>query len=138
VIRHLGAPAVIVGHSLSGGAATIAAAKAPELVSGIVATRAKLTEPGRMAEFMKTFKSTPADAAEQLPNVQCPALIVMGAADPDFADPKAEGDAIAAAMSAGLATVATIDGAGHYPQGPVPGRGRRPYRRVPEGQRPRP
>ena len=34
VIRHLGGPAVIVGHSISGGAATIAAAKAPELVSG--------------------------------------------------------------------------------------------------------
>jgi len=181
VIRHVGGPAVIVGHSLSGGAATIAAAKAPELVSGIVelnpltrtqslkagallsnpryrrcvtlllstqmtrslgvwmrylslayptkpadwdsyisAMRAKLTEPGRMAEFMKTFKSTPADAAEQLPNVQCPALIIMGIADPDFADPKAEGDAIAAAMSAGLATVATIDGAGHYPQAQCP------------------
>ena len=36
VIRHLGGPAVIVGHSISGVAATIAAAKAPELVSGIV------------------------------------------------------------------------------------------------------
>ena len=36
LIRHLGGPAVIVGHSLSGGAATIAAAQAPDLVSGIV------------------------------------------------------------------------------------------------------
>src|SRR5580700_10715875 len=37
LIRHLGGgPAVIVGHSLSGGAATIAAATAPDLVSGIV------------------------------------------------------------------------------------------------------
>src|SRR5580693_3930721 len=36
LIRHLGGPAVIVGHSISGGAATIAAAQAPELVSGIV------------------------------------------------------------------------------------------------------
>src|SRR5277367_5032252 len=37
LIRHLGGgPAVIVGHSLSGGAATIAAASAPDLVSGIV------------------------------------------------------------------------------------------------------
>ena len=181
VIRYLGGPAVIVGHSISGGAATIAAAKAPELVPGIVelnpltrtqplkvgalfrnpryrrcgtlvlgiqmthslgpwmrylnlaypakpadwdsymaATRAKLTEPGRMAEFMKTFKSTPVDAAEQLPNVKCPALIIMGTADPDFADPKAEGDAIAAAMPAGLATVAAVDGAGHYPQAQYP------------------
>lgn len=36
VIRHLGGPAVLVGHSISGGAATIAAAQAPELVTGIV------------------------------------------------------------------------------------------------------
>src|SRR6516225_7940909 len=36
LIRHFGGPAIIVGHSISGGAATIAAAKEPELVSGIV------------------------------------------------------------------------------------------------------
>lgn len=181
LIRHLGAPAVIVGQSLSGGAATIAAAQAPELVSAIVeinpftrvpkvdlgalvrvrryrrgllllggaqalrslhmwlryldvayptkpadwaaytaALKAKLTEPGRMAEFMKTLKTTPADAEAQLPNVRCPALIVMGTEDPDFADPKAEGEAIAAALPAGLGTVATIDGAGHYPHAQCP------------------
>ena len=36
LISHLGGPAVIAGHSLSGGAATIAAAKEPGLVAGIV------------------------------------------------------------------------------------------------------
>ncbi|MFE4451844.1 alpha/beta fold hydrolase [Streptomyces sp. NPDC056796] len=36
VIRHLGGPAVIVGHSVSGGAATIAAAQDPSLVTGVV------------------------------------------------------------------------------------------------------
>jgi pimeloyl-ACP methyl ester carboxylesterase len=176
LIRHLGGPAVIVGHSLSGGAATIAAATAPELVSGIVEispfTRtqkldlgalvrirryrrgmillmgtqmlhslrawmryldvayptkpadytgymaelaAKLREPGRMAEFMKTGKSTPADAEAQLASIACPALVIMGASDPDFPDPKAEGQAIIAAMPPGLGTLATINGAGHYP-----------------------
>ena len=34
MIGHLGGPAVIVGHSLSGGAATIAAATRPDLVAG--------------------------------------------------------------------------------------------------------
>ena len=181
LIRHLGGPAVIVGHSISGGAATIAAAMEPELISGIVeinpftrtqrldvggllrirryrrgisllagtqifrslgiwvryldvaypakpadyagymaALTAKLREPGRMAEFMKTGKSTPADAGAQLPNIACPALIIMGTLDPDFADPKAEGEAIAAAMPAGLGTVAMIDGAGHYPHAQSP------------------
>ncbi|KAF0649387.1 MULTISPECIES: alpha/beta fold hydrolase [Streptomyces] len=36
VIRHLGGPAVLVGHSISGGAATIAAAREPELVGAVV------------------------------------------------------------------------------------------------------
>ena len=181
LIRHLGGPAVIVGHSISGGAATIAAATEPELISGIVeinpftkvqrldlgallrirryrrgisllagtqlfrslsvwlrylnvayptkpadyadymaALAAKLREPGRMAEFMKTGKSTPADAGAQLPNVRRPALVIMGALDPDFADPRNEGDAVVAAMPAGLGTVAVIEGAGHYPHAQSP------------------
>ncbi|MGD9526056.1 alpha/beta fold hydrolase [Pseudonocardia sp.] len=36
VVKHLGGPAVIVGHSISGGAATIAAATAPSLVTALV------------------------------------------------------------------------------------------------------
>ncbi|SDP15115.1 Pimeloyl-ACP methyl ester carboxylesterase [Klenkia soli] len=36
VVRHLGGPAVLVGHSISGGAVTIAAAQAPELVTALV------------------------------------------------------------------------------------------------------
>ena len=181
LIRRLGGPAIIVGHSISGGAATIAAAEQPDLVSGIVelnpftktqkvhvgalvrnrryrrgisrlaglqlfhslrfwlryldvayptkpadyaeymaALAAKLREPGRMAEFMKTGKSTPADAAAQLPNITVPALVIMGTLDPDFADPRAEGDAIVAAMPSGLGTVAMVEGAGHYPHAQSP------------------
>jgi pimeloyl-ACP methyl ester carboxylesterase len=181
LIRHLGGPAVVVGQSISGGAATIAAAQEPDLVSAVVeinpftrtqkyrvgdivrvgryrrgvirlggmqvfkslrlwlsyldvaypakpadydeyiaALKAKLTEPGRMAEFLKTGKSTPADAAAQLGHVGCPALIVMGTLDPDFADPRAEAEAIAAAMPSGLATVAMVGGAGHYPHAQSP------------------
>lgn len=36
VIRHLGGPAVLVGHSISGGAATIAAAREPALITAVV------------------------------------------------------------------------------------------------------
>ncbi len=175
LIRHLGGPAVIVGHSLSGGAATIAAATAPDLVSGVVeigpftrkvqyslggivrvrryrrgtlymagvmmlhslrswfryldlaypekpddyaaymaALRAKLSEPGRMAEFLKTMKSSPADAGAALPRISCPALVIMGTEDPDWADPQAEADGIVAALPAGLGAVAMIKGGGHY------------------------
>ena len=73
-----------------------------------------------MAEFMKTAKSTPADAGAQLPNVRCPALIIMGTLDPDFADPRAEGDAIVAAMPSELGTIAMVGGAGHYPHAQSP------------------
>jgi pimeloyl-ACP methyl ester carboxylesterase len=181
LIGWLGGPAVIAGHSISGGAATIAAATRPDLVTAVVeinpftrtvhyspggllqirryrrclfllggtqlfrslglfmryldlaypakpadypgyraALAAKLREPGRMAEFLKTFKSTPADAEKQLPNIKCPALVIMGTADPDFASPQAEGDAIVAAMPAGAGTAAMIGGAGHYPHAQSP------------------
>src|SRR3954471_24402340 len=36
VVRRLGGPAVIIGQSISGGAATIAAATAPDLIAGVV------------------------------------------------------------------------------------------------------
>jgi pimeloyl-ACP methyl ester carboxylesterase len=44
----------------------------------------------------------------------------MGTLDPDFADPKGEGGAVAAAMPAGIGSVATIEGAGHYPHAQSP------------------
>ena len=175
VIHRLGGPAVLVGHSISGGAATIAAAQAPELITGIVElapfTRkqavklgdlrnagyrkgalrlagtmmgsrsswkkyldlaypgkkpadwtaslagvdAMLREPGRMKALQAMMRSTPADAGAQLGNVRCPALIVEGSLDPDWADPRAEGAAIVAEMPAGLGRLETIEGAGHYP-----------------------
>ena len=180
VIRHFGGPAVIVGHSLSGGAATIAAAKAPDLVAAVVEinpfTRiqrlhagalltvrryrrgllglaavqvfrslfwwrrylnvayptkpddyewylnrlsAKLKEPGRWAEFMKTSAAKPAESAPRLSEVRCPALVIMGAREPDFADPRAEGAAIVAAMPTRLGSVAIVENAGHYPHSQV-------------------
>ncbi|GLY70975.1 alpha/beta fold hydrolase [Amycolatopsis taiwanensis] len=176
VIRHFGGPAAIVGHSLAGGAATIAAAQAPELVTAIVEinpfTRVPrldfsalftnrryrrgmtrllgtqllksprlwrkyfdiayptkpgdyqqhienlmtiLGQPGRWEEFMKTGKTNPADAEAQLPGVECPVLVIMGAEDPDFPDPQAEGEAIVAALKAGLGRVAVVEDGGHYP-----------------------
>lgn len=177
LIRHLGGPAVIVGHSFSGGAATIAAAQAPDLVSAIVeidpftrvpkisygalltnrryrrgglrligvaltgsaglwqsylgvafpgarpadhaeaiaALMANLREPGRMAAARQMGKSRPADAEAALPGIRCAALVIMGTLDSDWPDPRAEADAIVAAMPAGLGSAVLIDGAGHYP-----------------------
>jgi pimeloyl-ACP methyl ester carboxylesterase len=84
------------------------------------ALRAKLKEPGRMSEFLKTMKTNGSDAEAQLPNVQRPALIVMATADPDYADPAAEGEAIVAALRPGLGTLRILEGAGHYIQAERP------------------
>ncbi|MFE7242699.1 alpha/beta fold hydrolase [Streptomyces sp. NPDC057580] len=177
LIRHLGGPAVVVGHSFAGGAATIAAAKEPELVSAIVEispfTRAQkinagalvsraryrkgmsllmgagllrsiglwkryldhaypgvkpagyadhvaaldtdLRRPGRMAVVSKMGMSAPTDAGACLDAIQCPALVIQGTLDPDWADPRAEGEGIVATMPAGLGRLEMIEGAGHYP-----------------------
>ncbi|MDA3646752.1 alpha/beta hydrolase [Saccharopolyspora indica] len=176
LVNHLGGPAVLVGHSISGGAATIAAAKAPSLITAVVElapfTReqqialgdlrvarfrrgmlrllgaalfgsvrlwkeyleiahpgpkpadwdarlaridALLREPGRMKAMQLMGRSAPVDAGTQLGNVGCPVLIVQGTLDPDWASPRAEGEAIVAALPPGLGRLEMITGAGHYP-----------------------
>ncbi|MEU2347267.1 alpha/beta hydrolase [Modestobacter sp. NPDC049651] len=176
LVEHLGGPAVLVGHSIAGGAATIAAAKAPELVTALVelapftrkqtlrlgdlrvashrrglghllgtsvlgsaaqwtryldvaypgtrpadhATRLQqittmLAEPGRMKALQAMARTSPVDAGEQLGNVRCPVLVVQGGADCDWADPRAEGEAVVADLPTGLGRLVVVDGAGHYP-----------------------
>jgi pimeloyl-ACP methyl ester carboxylesterase len=79
-----------------------------------------LGEPGRMKALQQMGRSAPVDAGAQLGDVRCPALIVQGSLDPDWADPQAEGEAIVAAMPAGLADLEMIEGAGHYPHTQFP------------------
>ncbi len=182
VVRHLGGPAAIVGQSISGGAATIAATLAPDLVKGVVElapfTRkqspdlggllrvgryrastvliarailgsvpawlkyldlayptkpadwsaeraridAKLREPGRMGVLQTMLKSSAGDAGEQLAHVRCPVLVVEGSADPDWADPRAEGERILSDLLTGLGELSVIDGAGHYAHAQDPDR----------------
>jgi pimeloyl-ACP methyl ester carboxylesterase len=181
LVRDLGGPAVIIGQSISGGAATIAAATAPDLITGVIElapfTRAqsldlggmmkvkrfrtgstklmrtvlfgslpawtkyldlaipvkpadwdaelarieaKLSEPGRMKTLQAMCKTSPADAGAQLPNVTCPVLVIEGSADPDWSEPRAEGERIIADLPHGLGELAVIDGAGHYPHVETP------------------
>ncbi|QCW49378.2 alpha/beta hydrolase [Nocardioides dongxiaopingii] len=182
LVRHLGGgPAVIVGQSISGGAATIAAATAPELVAGLVEfapfTRAQsfpvgsflrvrryrrgtlhlgrtlltgsraswrkyldlaypakpadwdaelaridatLAEPGRMKALQAMARSKPTDAGARLADVRCPVLVVEGSADPDWADPRAEGQRIIDDLPDGLGELTVLEGAGHYPHAEVP------------------
>ncbi|WP_326743506.1 alpha/beta hydrolase [Streptomyces sp. NBC_00121] len=180
LVRHLGGPAVIIGQSMSGGAATIAAATAPDLITGVIElapfTRkqlndlgglvrvkryragatlmgrvallgslpawkkyldlaypdkpadwdgelarieAKMSEPGRMKALQAMCQSA-ADAGAQLPNVACPVLVIEGSADPDWADPRAEGERIIADLPQGLGELVVIEGAGHYMHAQTP------------------
>jgi pimeloyl-ACP methyl ester carboxylesterase len=181
LVRHLGGPAVIMGQSISGGAATIAAATAPELISGVIElapfTRSQtialgelirvkryragftqlgltmalgsltnwkkyldlaypakpadwagelariettMSEPGRMKVLQAMCKTDPGDAGKRLPDVRCPVLIIQGGLDPDWADPRAEGEKILADLPAGLGQLAVIESAGHYPHAQTP------------------
>lgn len=181
LVRHLGGPAIIIGQSISGGAATIAATTAPQLVAGVIElapfTRkqpldlgglmrvkrfragytqlgmtmsigsmkawkkyldlayptkpadwdselarieAKLSEPGRMKALQAMCKTSPSDAGAQLPNLTRPVLVIEGSADPDWADPRAEGEKIIADMPQGLGELVVIEGAGHYPHAQTP------------------
>jgi pimeloyl-ACP methyl ester carboxylesterase len=181
LVRHLGGPAVIIGQSISGGAATIATATAPDLITGVIElapfTRAqpvdlgglvrskrfrsgyfqlaqvllrgslsswtkyldlamptkpadwdgelarieaKLIEPGRMKALQAMCKASPSDAGAQLPKVTRPVLVVEGSLDPDWADPRAEGEKIIADLPRGLGELVVLDGAGHYPHAQMP------------------
>ncbi len=181
VVRHLGGPAAIIGQSISGGAATIAAATAPDVITGVIElapfTRAqpfdiaglmrvkrfragytqmgqvmflgklanwkkyldvayptkpadwdaelarieaKLSEPGRMKALQAMCKAKPSDAGAQLANVRCAVLVIEGSLDPDWADPRAEGEKIISELPSGLGELAVIDGVGHYAHAQVP------------------
>jgi pimeloyl-ACP methyl ester carboxylesterase len=181
VVRHLGGPAVIIGQSISGGAATIAAATAPDVIAGVIELapftrvqsfdfagllrvkrfrsgftqlgqvlmlgslaswkkyldlamptkpadwdselariQAKMSEAGRMKALQAMCKSSPSDAGAQLANVTCPVLVIEGGADPDWADPRAEGEKIVADLPRGLGELVVIEGAGHYPHVQTP------------------
>ena len=183
LIGPLGGPAVIIGQSISGGAATIAAATAPDEIAGVIelapftrkqsysiggllrdkryragltqltkvmlfgsvpawkkyldlAVPAKpadwdeelaiiersLSEPARMKAMQAMMKSAPTDAGAQLPNVTRPVLVIEGSADPDWADPRAEGELILGDLPDGLGELAAIDGAGHYMHTETPDR----------------
>jgi pimeloyl-ACP methyl ester carboxylesterase len=76
---------------------------------------ATLREPGRMKALQAMGRTAPTDAGAQLARVACPVLVVEGSLDPDWPDPRAEGEQIVAALPAGLGELVVLDGVGHYP-----------------------
>ncbi|GGQ97785.1 alpha/beta fold hydrolase [Deinococcus ruber] len=81
--------------------------------------RANLQEPGRFAALQAMLRATRAPVEATLPQVNAPTLVLMGSLDPDFPDPRAEGQFIAGALHGQLAV---LEGTGHYPQAEQPQR----------------
>jgi pimeloyl-ACP methyl ester carboxylesterase len=83
---------------------------------------ANLRQPGRLAALRGMLAGGHDAAAARLPEVRCPALVVMGTADPDFPDPVAEARWIQQqlAASGNDVVVELLDGCGHYPIAEAP------------------
>lgn len=79
--------------------------------------RKSMRRPGHARAFAATTRTSHAPVEARLADVRVPALIVMGANDPDFPDPAAEAGAIAGRLGG---TVLMVPGAGHYPQAEYP------------------
>jgi pimeloyl-ACP methyl ester carboxylesterase len=78
---------------------------------------ANLRRPGYAKAFSRTTHTTHDPAEAQIGQVSAPTMVVMGAQDPDFPDPKAEAAWIGEALHAEVVMVAD---AGHYPQAQQP------------------
>ena len=78
---------------------------------------AQLRGPGRWRAFQRTTRTDHRVVEPWLPRVACPALIVMGEQDPDWANPAAEAAWAARALGAegGGAEILMVPGAGHAP-----------------------
>jgi pimeloyl-ACP methyl ester carboxylesterase len=78
---------------------------------------ANLRRPGYAKAFSRTTHTNHDPAEAQLAQVKAPAMVVMGAQDPDFPDQKNEAAWIGDALHAEVVMVAD---AGHYPQSQQP------------------
>jgi len=81
--------------------------------------RAAMRRPGATAAFVRTTRTDHAVAERRISEVTAPALVVMGTADPDFTDARAEAGWIGEHLGA---EVVLVEGAGHYPQAEDPER----------------
>ncbi len=93
------------------------AAPPADLASYKAALKANLKEPGRF-EALEQMIDAPKTACEaKIKHVHAPTLIVMGSADPDFSDPKAEADLVTSRLSG---QELMVPDAGHYPHVEMP------------------
>lgn len=163
LVRQLGGPAAVVGHSFTPDSAVVAALYAPESVRAVVALAPWASVPelnwamrqamrfvtkipaawglflrslyavrtpatkrhragavkalrrrGGTAALQQMADPTSKDALALRSQLAIPALVIMGANDPDFSDPGAEAEAYASGFANAPGIVLVAD-AGHYP-----------------------
>lgn len=83
------------------------------------ALAANLKEPSRMEALRTMISLSKADTAAIVARSRVPALVVMGAQDPDFPDAAAEARWLAGALGT---EPLIVEGAGHYPHLEMPER----------------
>jgi pimeloyl-ACP methyl ester carboxylesterase len=86
----------------------------------LTALQVNMREPGRMKALQSMAGGKLVEAAAQLANVRCPALVIMGSKDPDWPEPEAEAAAIVGLLPAGRGRYVMIENAGHYPHAQYP------------------
>lgn len=89
-----------------------------DLDSYTAALKTNLNEPGRFAVLQAMVDASKANCEARMDQVKAPTLVIMGAADPDFSDPKAEADLVSERLHGEEFMVA---GSGHYPHAEMPG-----------------
>ncbi len=77
-----------------------------------------LKEPGRLRALRLLFSESSGATYRRHGDVRAPALILMGTADPDMADPVAEAHTLATRLP--QASVQLFEGAGHHPHVELP------------------
>lgn len=73
---------------------------------------ASLRQPGRTAALRASLHASKAAADASLESLRLPSIVLMGTADPDYPDPRAEADLVARRLGG---RVVMLDGLGHYP-----------------------
>lgn len=76
------------------------------------ALRVSLGRPGRMRSGLENGLASKDACAARVGEVRAPALVIMGSADPDFPDARAEAAWLGEALHA---ETVVLDGVGHYP-----------------------
>lgn len=76
--------------------------------------RRMIGQPGRLEALRAMILASKRPVSDRLGSVQAPTLLVMGGADPDFANPPQEAETLRRMMG-GKPRVEVLEGLGHYP-----------------------